>query len=213
VVSARSPITASTSGRQIFDILSTPGAHAADTSAAVCDDRRDAHPATKEDGMIRKRVRAVMLLIAGLLIPVAALAGPLPADAAANHLCEAFGSNHYCVGSVNLDLYTHLDERKPGREISTVPSNGTFKLRFDAGTTKCVASANDGILVDIRPCNGTGVVWDRIRTDSGNYLWVNEYASNYWKTTLYLTGNDDGSAYYLTTQPAPSGAIQQFRFS
>ena len=166
--------------------------------------------------MIRKRVLAVMVLIAGLVMPAAALAGPLPAQAAADHLCEAYG-HHYCVGSDSLDLYTHLYERMPGREINAVldVSNSTYKFQFvaDKTKTKCVASTNDGLLLDIRPCNSTGVVWRFKAGHPGFGLWINAYASRHFNKTEYLTGNNNGSAYYLSTRSAVSGSIQQFEFS
>lgn len=155
--------------------------------------------------MIRTCVRAAVILLAVLSVPIALLAAPTPARAAGNHLCETYGS--YCVGSDNLDLFTAVVEKPKstggGRNLIATPLGGSFHgfptylLQFSSDATKCVASANDpwGGGVVIHPCNGgTGVVWAR-DTSTGHLRWVNRYASGDNGNSVYLEGQDNGTQY------------------
>ncbi|MGE5287478.1 MAG: hypothetical protein ACM3ML_09800 [Micromonosporaceae bacterium] len=145
--------------------------------------------------MIRNALRAATLLLATLAIPAAILAAPLPANASPGHLCETYDPTSYCLGSANLNLYTWVRERIPGRDLTQSSLGGTFEghptylLKFSADTSKCVAVSNDLAVVEIRQCNGgTGTVWARVTSSSGVYMWINRYATNSYGADLYLSG-------------------------
>ncbi len=166
--------------------------------------------------MIRNLIRAGLLLLAGLAIPAAVLAGPLPAGAAApsGHLCETFGS--YCVGTDSLDMYTKVLERNPGRIINEISLGGSFEghptylLQFAGNTAGCVASQNDLFGVDMRPCNGgTGTVWALVTSTAGHQMWLNRLATQSLGFDVYLSGHNNGTQYFLAST-GTSGARQQF---
>jgi hypothetical protein len=169
--------------------------------------------------MIRQAFWAATVLIATLATSAALSAAPAAADTAVgNHLCEAYG-NQYCVGADNLDLYTHLVEQKPGRDITaTRITPGSFEglpiffLEFNLDRNKCVASTNGTLFVDIRPCGNTGTVWALAPGSSGNDLWINRYATEQDGADQYLTGLNDGTEYELLSRPGPTGSNQQFHW-
>jgi hypothetical protein len=109
-------------------------------------------------------------------------------------------------------------ERNPGRNLVQTPLGGTFDdaptylLQFSGDATKCVASANDLLSVEIRPCDGgTGIVWARVKDADNVYRWINRYATqnNVYGATDYLSGSGDGSRYQL--RPFPTfGWYQRF---
>ncbi|SRR6266487_550258 len=163
--------------------------------------------------MIRNAVRAATVLLATLAIPAVIFAAPLPASAA-NNLCETNGNN-YCLGSADLNLYTAVTERKPGRNLIATPLGTTFDgfstylLQFSADATKCVASANNLVDVVIHPCNGgLGIVWAKDAI-TGHIRWINREVSQHYNQDMYLSGASNGTPYF-TAPLRQAGVYQKF---
>src|SRR5262249_51753831 len=150
--------------------------------------------------MVRPAIRAVTRLLVILALPAAILAVPLPASAA-NHLCETFGN--YCVGAANLDPFTPVAERNPGRDIDKNSIGGQvdglprYELAFSADPSKCVAAANNLNDVVIHPCNGgSGVVWGQ-DSSSGHLRFLNQEVFNANGSRVYLCGHNNGTQFLL----------------
>jgi hypothetical protein len=164
--------------------------------------------------MIRNTIRAATAALAALAIPAAIFTAPPAGASTAFHMCETYGS--YCVGSADLNLYTAVSERNPGRLIIPVSlggefdNYGTWLLEFNNDPSECVAAANNLSDVVIHPCNGgSGVVWARDNS-SGNDKWINQEASEglgIW----YLSGSDQGRDYFLDLLGV-TGTYQAFHF-
>jgi hypothetical protein len=164
---------------------------------------------------LRRGLVPLLAVLIGLMLPASA---PLSVSAADLHLCESFG-NQFCAGSTDLELFTAVTERNPpGRVIvadrqgsETFDNHPVYLLRFNADTSKCIASADDHFVVVIHACNGgNGVKWAREKSDSNHDLWINREASVALNETVYLTGANDGSQFILDRRGAASGDLQQF---
>jgi len=169
--------------------------------------------------MIRNTIGRVTVLLASLAALATIFITPLPASAIEQgRVCQTYADpqgNRYCLGSANVDLYTHVTEklkgRAGGRQIIIVDSNTTYDntgmevyfLYFASDTTKCVASTNDGNSVDIRPCNGgTGTRWafDGIGEPFYSHgKWLNPHATSVHNDGhhYYLMGLSNGSDYQI----------------
>ena len=156
--------------------------------------------------MIRRVLRATMVLVA--VLPIGALAEQSPANAAtdASTECETHGS--YCIGSADTNLYTHVSERNPGRSLLVVPTGGaatTFFIEFAPfDGSKCLAAKNDNHGVDIRPCDSPYAEWflpldkDGVSRDLQNFF------------GRYLTGHNNGGDYTLE-EKGIAGGRQAFK--
>ena len=166
--------------------------------------------------MIGKAIRITTLLLATPAILAAVLAAPLPASAAdSGSMCEAYGN--YCLNTANFDLYTPVTESGSGaRTITAVLQNSnqqTYLLQFKGATSKCVASDNSGMRVEIKACNGSnGVLWTRW-SSNGVDMWLNNYSTGLLNNAEYLSGiNIAGTQYLLQTQ-GTYGSLERFYFS
>jgi hypothetical protein len=164
--------------------------------------------------MIRNAVRAATVLLATLAIPTVLFAAPLPASAAGDTLCETYGS--YCVGSADLNLYTAMDERNPGRNLIETPLGGTYDghptyyIQFSADATKCVSAATPNFVrVVIHACGANGTVWAKVDISTGVFRWISRYASEQFGSPLDLGGFNSGSNYFIDAVGVP-GAFYSF---
>jgi hypothetical protein len=155
--------------------------------------RRGAAPAVR-NATLRKPIRAVMVLLATL---AAVFAAPLPASAAANHLCETNGN--FCVGAPSLATFAPVVETLSGRNITLIflgnDAQGIpqFEIQLDAAPSECVAGADNGIDVVLHHCNGgLGVVWKRHFSQNGHLQWNSREFPTKW-----LAGHNDGTQYQL----------------
>jgi hypothetical protein len=171
--------------------------------------------------MIRKASHVGAVLVAALgalaaLLVTAPSAGAAPTP----HICESFGS--FCVGSANLDLFTAVTERNPGRDFTLIPLGTnfdgfpTFDIVFSADPSKCVAAANNLSDVVIHPCNGgEGVVWARNHQTNGHDRWINRRATEAACSSVTtcaeqeLSGRDNGTQFILRAE-GTAGLFQQF---
>lgn len=184
--------------------------------------------------MLRTLIHRVMVLAAGLAIPVTIMALPSSANAITTnyHVCESSGS--YCIGSDNLKQYTPVVEKAEsiggGRNLTYVDLGTQYcfpndpidscieefeiQLTNTSNPTMCIASANNGNDVNIKVCNGgTGVVWGLFVFGSNPQpVWANPYATSVHNDgyAYFLMGYDNGSPYVLKPYPTRNG---YFRFS
>lgn len=172
--------------------------------------------------MHRKISRLAALIAAAVGTAVAVVATPMSANATTDpHICEAF-ETPYCIGSPDLNLFTQLDERMPGREITITDLNAVlphtgfeeFLLKFSADTSKCVAATDSLAFLAVHSCSDDGTVWARDPQSNGNVLWINREATEALmdnnQTLIFLTGLNSGTRFILTTRPGPNGSVQQF---
>ena len=144
---------------------------------------------------------ATVLAVSGLL-----LTAPPAANASGFHIC-AVGLVGDCIDATSLDTYTPVVGGSPGRDLVT-PSAGSGNqifLQFVLhNQTMCVAAENNGVKVNVKPCQGSeGVVW-YVETDPNNstkFRFRNREFS-----TSYLTGMGKGSQFIIL----PGTPIQDF---
>jgi len=139
------------------------------------------------------------------VIPVTVVTAALPASASGKRLCEAYSSNHYCLGSNNTDYYTAIVTKSTGRDLVATPLGTeydglpTYLLQFSAVAADCVGVTNDLSHADIKPCNGgTGIVWAKWDLGNGKYRWINRYASQNSTQVQYLTGKNTLDDWFFT---------------
>jgi hypothetical protein len=171
-------------------------------------------------GRVRRIVVRSLLVATALAIPAAMFVAPVTASADSDvSICESFG-NGYCLGSDNTDLFTAVVERTfPGRKFDLDRQSGTFdgvptyRIRFHADNSKCVAATNNFANVTIHPCDtGSGVVWARDHDSSTTHdRWINRLATQNKGSKQYLSGHNHlGSQYFLDCAACTSGDFQRF---
>lgn len=168
--------------------------------------------------MIRPVFRVAATLFAALATTAAILATPLPASAqTARHLCEAYDSISYCLGSANYNNGTYVEERIPGRDLLLEYLGYSYDNRqanvfaFEGNPSKCVGLDNTDSAVVVRPCTGGhGVVWAREYVTKGVYRWVNRNASETYGTLYYLVGEGYNDALYVVEPCCVKGWYYSF---
>ena len=159
--------------------------------------------------LVRKSVRVgvTAIAVAGLLFT----ASP-PASAQTSgpwYIRETYSS--YRISAPNLANYQPVVELTGGRYIDFVPTGptGHYKLAFNAtNDDRCVAAADNGSTVDIKPCSGAnGVVWIAGEGPDGcSYIFESQEFSG-----KFLAGHDvNGDQYQVKNYGAP-GWYYQFR--
>jgi hypothetical protein len=165
--------------------------------------------------VIRKRIRAVMVLLAMLATPAAVFVAPQAANASTPslRLCEAYGG--YCLGvSGSLDVGKNVFEANPGRYFIQVDQHQTFEghetylIKFAQDTTKCIGRSDDLSSPDVtvKSCSANGVfgiVWAEVVTSAGNLEFINRYASQQLGFDEYLTGNNTGTGFMVVIPQYP----------
>jgi hypothetical protein len=159
--------------------------------------------------LVRKSVSVgvTAIAVAGLLFT----ASP-PASAQALgpwYVREAYSS--YRISAVSLANYDPVVEQTSGRELDFVPTGptGHYKLAFSAtNDDRCVAAANNGSTVDIKPCSGAnGVVWIAEQGPDGcSYIFENQQFS-----PKYLAGHDVNGDQFQVKDYGAAGWYYQFR--
>jgi hypothetical protein len=159
--------------------------------------------------LVRKSVSVgvTAIAVAGLLLT----ASP-PASAQAVgpwYVREAYSS--YRISAPNLALYEPVVEQTGGRYIDFLPTGpaGHYKLAFNAvNDDRCVAAANNGSTVDIKPCSGAnGVVWIAEQGPDGcSFVFENQQFSG-----KFLAGHDVNGDQFQVKNYGASGWYYQFR--
>src|SRR5947207_1685939 len=151
------------------------------------------------NGMLRKPIRTVMVLLAAMAIPATVFATPSSASTNGNHLCETNGN--YCIGAPTLALYAPVVETTSGRDLGAIDlGNNQFELVFLADNgIFCVAAANNREDVVVKHCQGDfGVVWIREFNPNGHLQFRNREFSN-----KFLAGHNDGTQFHAKDAGRP----------
>jgi hypothetical protein len=148
--------------------------------------------------------RLLLVVAAALAIPTAMFATSKPASANGTIICEASGN--FCIGASNLSAGTPVTEvsGSSARLIIQELVSGTdeFTLVFNGNQSNCVTGESDD-KVFVESCSSSGTVWIKEITSSSTY----ELKSR--ELGLYLSGHNNGTQFFLTTDGA-SGARQEF---
>jgi hypothetical protein len=117
-------------------------------------------------------------------------------------ICEIYGS--YCVAAPSLS-YGSPVQNGYGRQLHEDydSSNGHFKLRFAADTSKCIA-ADDSNKVIVKGCSDLGTNWTEQSVNHGHILWLNS------RSGLYLSGANYPATQYWVGSYQCNGCYQQF---
>jgi hypothetical protein len=159
--------------------------------------------------LARKSVRVFPVGVTAIAVSGLLLAAAPPASATTTgpyYLKESFAS--YRVGAPSLSPYDPVKETLGGREIYFDETTfAHYKIRFKADTSKCVAAANNGDTVDIKPCSSaTGVVWVAHDGQDGcSVVLESQHFSG-----KYLSGDGNGDQFHIRSYQA-NGWYQQFR--
>jgi hypothetical protein len=165
--------------------------------------------------MINTAVRRAAVLLATLGIPAMLLAAPLPASAATSgSLCETNGL--WCLNTANFSLYTPATESLTNARTieaeSQIAPAGTWELVFKGDTSDCLGATNDGIKVEIKPCNGGSDIFWIEQTSGGSAYWENTGATSTIGTKMYLSGNGSTGSPYVLAAKGKNGTYQLFEF-
>ena len=162
--------------------------------------------------LVRKSLRVFSIVAMAITVSGLVLTAAPPAGATTYgpfYLRETYSS--YRVNAPSLNLYDPVQETLGDGRLIYLGSTGTadhYKISFMADTTKCIAAADNGSDVDVKPCSGAnGVVWIAFQGAdgcSGNFE-SQEFSG------MYLSGHDNGSQYEIRRYQA-AGWYQQFKF-
>jgi hypothetical protein len=160
--------------------------------------------------LVRNFVRVVPAAIAvsGLLLAVAPHANAEFATGPGSpfHLKET--NSFYRLGAPDLSFYAPVKETASGQYLFlTKVSTYHYEIHFLYAAKDCVAAADNGDTVDIKPCSGAnGVVWVASAGQDGNStVFESQHFSG-----KYLSGDGKGDQFHIRARYA-NGWYQQFR--
>lgn len=157
---------------------------------------------------------AFALLTGGLALAPAASAAPAVPSVTFPELrlFEAYGQ--FAIGAPTVASGRAVMETASGRDLY-VPSqyvNGNgdtvVKIQFAIDRTLCVV--NPGSFSTVGSCSGTGSLWTLHAAGCSNcWRFENNYQSSQLGFSVYLTGQNNGSQFYISGYSAPGYKVFQ----